>query len=188
MASRYAYSVSIQIRVADIYSTDAKIFYNLETWVATRKDPSSTRYLSQFELFQRHITTVAYKIASGADLPVSSSKASKQSPIPQVFASKITRAFLDAIYAFLDGLVLLTSSELPVLEKPSSNMGVVPPAEGAIEMSLQELVDLKDTVSIGSLIYFTQSLTFGAGRPPPFGHLKPEPFLEGHNTKHGHAA
>lgn len=100
------------------------------------------------------MTTVAYKIASGADLPVSSSKASKQSPIPQVFASKITRAFLDAIYAFLDGLVLLTSSEPPVLEKPPSNMGVVPPAEGAIEMSLQELVDLKDTVSIGSLIYF----------------------------------
>ena len=122
--------------------------------MATRKDPSSTRYLSRFELFQRHMTTVAYRIAAGADLPTSSSKSSKQSPIPQVFASKITRAFLDAIYAFLDGLVLLASSEPPVLEKPSLDMGVVPPAEGAVEMSLQELVDLKDTVSLISLVYF----------------------------------
>jgi len=100
------------------------------------------------------MTTVAYRIAAGADLPTSSSKSSKQSPIPQVFASKITRAFLDAIYAFLDGLVLLASSEPPVLEKPSLDMGVVPPAEGAVEMSLQELVDLKDTVSLISLVYF----------------------------------
>ena len=76
------------------------------------------------------MTTVTYKIAAGANLPAPSSKASKQSPIPQVFASNITRAFLDVIYAFLDGLVLLTSSEPPVLDKPSSNMGVVPPAGG----------------------------------------------------------
>jgi exocyst complex component 2 len=140
--------VSVQNLVADIYLTDAKIFYNLETWMATREDPSSTRYLSQFELFQRHMTTVAYKIAAEADLPASSSKSSKHSPIPQVFASKITKAFLDAIYAFLDGLVLLASEESPVLEKPSSNMEVVPSAEGAVEMSLQELVDLKDGVSL----------------------------------------
>ena len=94
------------------------------------------------------MTTVAYKIAAGADLPALSSKSSKQSPVPQVFASKITKAFLDAIYAFLDGLVLLGSEESPVLERPSSNMEVIPPAEGAVEMSLQELVDLKDGVSL----------------------------------------
>jgi hypothetical protein len=81
MVSRYTCFVSIQNCVADIYSTDAQIFYNLETWVATRKDPSSTRYPSQFELFQRHMTTVAYKIAAEADLPASSLKASKQSSI-----------------------------------------------------------------------------------------------------------
>jgi exocyst complex component 2 len=154
MALRYACLVSIQNHIADIYFTDAKIFYNLETWVATRKDPSSTRYLSQFEHFQRHMTTVAYKIAAGADLPASSSKASKQSPILQVFTSKITRAFLNAIYAFLDGLVLLASSDPPVSEKPLSNMGVISPAEGAVEMSLQELVDLNDAVGLINLIYF----------------------------------
>lgn len=139
---------SLKWRFEDVLTRDwlrdAKKFHALETWVATRKNPSLTRYLSQFELFQRHMTTAAYKIAAGADLPASSSKSSKQSPIPQVFASKITKAFLDAIYAFLDGLVLLASTESPVLEKPSSNMEIVPPAEGAAEMSLQELVDLKD--------------------------------------------
>jgi len=94
------------------------------------------------------MTTAAYKIAAGTDLPAPSSKSSKQSAIPHVFASKITKAFLDAIYAFLDGLVLLTSEESPVLKKMSSNMEVVPPAEGAVETSLQELLDLKDGVGL----------------------------------------
>lgn len=63
-----------------------------------------------------------------------------------MLASKIAKAFLDAIYAFLDRLALLASVGSLVLEKPSSK--VVPPPEGVIEMSLQELVDLNDPRTI----------------------------------------
>jgi len=134
--------------VTDYCPPDAKIFHNLEAWVTTRETPSSTRYLSQFELFQRHMTTAAYRIAAGADLPSTSLKSSKQPAVPQVFTSKITKTFLDAIYAFLDGLVLLASEESPLLKQCPSNLGVGALEEGAAEMTLQELLDLKDGVSV----------------------------------------
>lgn len=41
-------------------------------------------------------------------------QAVKQKPIAGEFSNKITKTFLDAIYAFLDGLVHLSSDESPV--------------------------------------------------------------------------
>jgi exocyst complex component 2 len=60
--------------------------------------------------FQKHNTTAAFKIAGGADLGPTSSD-SKQRPVPTVFTSKISKTFLDSLYAFLDGLAHLASSE-----------------------------------------------------------------------------
>ncbi|EEB87942.1 hypothetical protein MPER_14491, partial [Moniliophthora perniciosa FA553] len=94
---------------------DANIFYHLEAWVASPADPSATHYLTQMELFQRHVTTAAFKLAGGVDLSSSSlTKPLKQNPIPSAFVSKITKAFLDVLYAFLDGLVHLASEEFPI--------------------------------------------------------------------------
>jgi hypothetical protein len=79
------------------------------------------------ELFQRHVTTAAFKIAGGVDLSSTAlSKPVKQNPIATAFVSKITKAFLDAIYAFLDGLVCLTSDESPtdIGKRPAT--GAVP--------------------------------------------------------------
>ncbi|KAH8101822.1 exocyst complex component Sec5-domain-containing protein [Cristinia sonorae] len=93
---------------------DANIFYHLETWTGSTQDPYSTVYLSQIRLYQRHITTCAFKIAGGVDLAPSSSsstKVVKQHAIPQNFIGKITKAFLDSLYAFLDGMVHLASDE-----------------------------------------------------------------------------
>jgi len=69
------------------------------------------------EHFQRHLTTAAFKLAGGIDISssISLSKPTKQNPIPQVFVTRITKAFLDALYAFLDGLVLLASDESPII-------------------------------------------------------------------------
>ncbi|TFK71888.1 hypothetical protein BDN72DRAFT_837032 [Pluteus cervinus] len=94
---------------------DAGLFYYLEAWRSAPGEPGSTHYLILMESFQRHITTSAYRLAGGVDSAASAtSKPSKQSPIPQAFIIKITRAFLDTLYAFLDGLVLLASDESPV--------------------------------------------------------------------------
>ena len=60
------------------------------------------------------MTTAAFKIAIGADLSSGTSKSSRHSPTNQIFVHKIAKAFLDALYAFLDGLVLLASDESPI--------------------------------------------------------------------------
>ncbi|KAI5992863.1 hypothetical protein EDC04DRAFT_2910949 [Pisolithus marmoratus] len=79
-------------------------------------DSSVTQYMSLFEMLQRHMTLSALKIAGGVDLmtTASSLRTIQQTQLPSAFTNKITRAFLDAVYAFLDGLVHLTSSHLPV--------------------------------------------------------------------------
>ncbi|KAI0371254.1 hypothetical protein BV20DRAFT_1120669 [Pilatotrama ljubarskyi] len=95
---------------------DANIFYHLETWVGSTVDPYTTLYLSQMRTFEKHITTCAFKIAGGVDLSSSASSSSrptKQNSIPTEFVAKITKAFLDSLYAFLDGMVHLASDESP---------------------------------------------------------------------------
>jgi exocyst complex component 2 len=65
------------------------------------------------QAFQRHLTTEAFKIAGGLDLNASSaSKPVKQNRVALEFVTKITKSFLDALYAFLDGLVHLASDEV----------------------------------------------------------------------------
>ncbi|KAG6861289.1 hypothetical protein C0995_001843 [Termitomyces sp. Mi166 len=94
---------------------DARLFYLLENWVTSSTDMSATHYLDQVELFQRQLTTTGFKLAGGVDLPASVlAKPVKQNPLPQAFIQKLTKAFFDALYAFLDGLVLLVSDESPI--------------------------------------------------------------------------
>ncbi|KAJ3517910.1 hypothetical protein NLJ89_g205 [Agrocybe chaxingu] len=93
---------------------NATMFYCVEAWVSNSSEPFTTHYLAQIEIYQQHMTTTAFKLAGGVDPSSSLTRSSKQNPVPQAFISKITKAFLDAIYAFLDGLVLLASTESPV--------------------------------------------------------------------------
>lgn len=121
--------------------------------MANPSDPSSTMYLSQMETFQRQITTAAFKIAGGVDLSsnASVSKPVKQNPVPPAFISKITKAFLDVIYAFLDGLVHLASDGTPeVSEKRPGNTD----SSTITGTNPLELLDLSDAVSEISSIPF----------------------------------
>ncbi|KAJ7136006.1 exocyst complex component Sec5-domain-containing protein [Mycena epipterygia] len=121
---------------------DANVFYYLEEWIASPSDASATHYLTQMELFQRHVTTAAFKIAGGVDLATASiSKPVRQNPIPTAFVSKITKAFLDALYAFLDGLVHLASEESPVV---TGTMPVTEAAGGPGGPNPLELLDMLD--------------------------------------------
>ncbi|KAF8157048.1 exocyst complex component sec5 [Crassisporium funariophilum] len=138
-------SASLKWRFEDVLThswvRDANIFYHVEAWTINKEDPSSTYYLTQFELYQRHMTTVAYKIAAGTD---ASFKTSRQAAVPQAFIAKISKTFLDALYAFLDGLVLLASEESPILMPGrTARLGAGTNVE-ATETSLHELLELKD--------------------------------------------
>ncbi|KAJ7237307.1 exocyst complex component sec5 [Mycena haematopus] len=122
---------------------DANLFYYIEEWIASPLDASATHYLTQMELFQRQVTTAAFKLAGGVDLATTSSltKPVRQNPIPAAFVSKITKAFLDALYAFLDGLVHLASEESPVV---TGKMPRTEAAGGPGGPNPLELLDMQD--------------------------------------------
>lgn len=97
--------------VHQLTHADSKLFFHLETWEQNPADRSTTLYLGRVYEFQKYVTTAGYKIASGV---ADSSLGSKQKQIPPEFSNKITKAFLDSLYSFLDGLVHLASDDSPV--------------------------------------------------------------------------
>lgn len=97
--------------------------------------------MSLLDVFQRHLTTSALKIAGGIELSSTSSfRTIQHGQITPAFTNKITKAFLDAIYAFLDGLVHLTSSEWSVSPETCG--------PGQQMQLLSRPFDLNDTVSM----------------------------------------
>lgn len=111
---------------------DAKIFFRLETWQPDPDDPSTTAYLRQVAAFQRFCAICAYRIAGGTEeraqalmgsnasssssvssnaLNQSSSRSRSDVNLPIEFVKKAQAAFLDGLYAFLDGLVHVAFSD-----------------------------------------------------------------------------
>jgi exocyst complex component 2 len=84
-----------------------------EDWVPSLAEPFITHHPARIELFQRRLTTAAFKIAVGVDPSSTLSRPVNQNAIPQNFISKISKAFLDTIHGFFDGLLLLASDESP---------------------------------------------------------------------------
>ncbi|KAJ3813086.1 exocyst complex component sec5 [Lentinula aff. lateritia] len=122
---------------------DASDFHHLEAWVSSPSDPSATQYLTQMELYQRHITTAAYRIAGGVDSSSLIGKGNKQNPISAAFVSKIIKAFMDVLYTFLEGLVKLVEDER---EGGVNVNGVVPVATASTSNATNalELLDLSN--------------------------------------------
>ncbi|BGP36516.1 Exocyst complex component S5 [Rhodotorula kratochvilovae] len=107
---------------------DAKVFYRLETWRPDPDDPAITAFLRQVAAFQRFMSISAYRVAGGSEeranalLGASSSSSAsaggasaarsrKDIDIPANFQRKVQGAFLDGLYAFLDGLVHVAFSD-----------------------------------------------------------------------------
>ncbi|KAG0708035.1 exocyst complex component Sec5-domain-containing protein [Suillus ampliporus] len=116
---------------------DANHIYALESFTPDLSTPSTTLYLNYLESFMRHLATSAFKIAGGisADSGSGMLRAAQQNVVPPVFITKITKAFLDAMYAILDGMVVLVAEEVP-----PGVVGGAPEREGK-----QELIDLRDS-------------------------------------------
>ncbi|EIW77232.1 hypothetical protein CONPUDRAFT_168224 [Coniophora puteana RWD-64-598 SS2] len=126
--------------LTDGWLRDSNLFFFVETWTPSSSSPSTTQYLFHFELYQRYIATAAFKLAGAVDLSssggsVSSSgsnsgfgyssvlRSAKKASIPQAFAGRITKAFYDSLYAFLDGLVFLASDQSPVARERAEKKG-----------------------------------------------------------------
>ena len=106
------------------------------------------------QTFQKHLTTEAFKIAGGIDLTASTTKPLKQHRVPGSFITKITKSFLDSLYAFLDGLVLLASEETEY-KKPLVGSDVLPGTLG----NRADTIDLANTVGTISSIAELMLLT-----------------------------
>jgi exocyst complex component 2 len=122
---------------------DARAFCYLETWALSSSEPFTTEYLSDIQFFQRQLTTWALKFASGAEASSSSSRLGRR-PIPNEFLVKITKTFLDATYAFLNGLVQLAEEGSPFTE-PEKIPGVDVKTTGKLQA--MALLDTSDVVS-----------------------------------------
>ncbi|TFY53460.1 hypothetical protein EVJ58_g9441 [Rhodofomes roseus] len=126
---------------------DANIFYHLEEWIGSIADPFTTLYLSKLRAFQKEMSACTFKIAGGVDLSssaaTSSSRLVKRKAVAPEFTSKITKAFLDSLFAVLDGLVHLASDESP----PGAALPTaVSEVTGATKANPLELVNIQDTV------------------------------------------
>lgn len=116
--------------------------YALESFTPDVSAPFTTLYLANLESFMRHLATSAFKIAGGISTDSGSGvlRATQQNTVPPAFVSKITKAFLDAIYAVLDGFLVLVTEEAPPGVGTIVAAGI-PEGEGK-----QELIDLRDSV------------------------------------------
>lgn len=101
-----------------------------------------------------------FKLAGGVDLPSASNphKPLKRHAVSQEVLSSITKAFLETVYAFLDGLAHLASEESPVSHGHQAaviDMGITPGSNPL------ELLDLTETVNflgikMGPVLTFLQ--------------------------------
>ena len=139
------------------FDIDARTFHYLETWTLSSSEPYTTEYLSHIQFFQRQVTTWAFKFASSAEASSSSSRLGRR-PIPNEYLTKITRAFLDAIYAFLDGLIYLAEEGSPV-----TGAEKIPTVDVGTTGSLQALGPL-DTSDVVSHIRLQTSCPHSQGR------------------------
>lgn len=116
--------------------------YALESFTPDLSTPSTTLYLAHLESFMRHLATSAFKIAGCVSTESGSGmlRVTQQNIVPPAFTSKITKAFLDAIYAVLDGFVVLVADEAP------PGMGSIVAAGAPEREGKQELIDLRDSV------------------------------------------
>ncbi|KAG1759151.1 exocyst complex component Sec5-domain-containing protein [Suillus occidentalis] len=120
---------------------DANCMYALESFAPDLSTPSTTLYLANLESFMRHLATSAFKIAGGVSTDSGSGmlRVTQQNIVPPAFTSKITKAFLDAIYAVLDGFVVLVAEEAP------PGVGSIVAAGAPEREGKQELIDLRDS-------------------------------------------
>ncbi|KAG2125086.1 hypothetical protein DEU56DRAFT_962854 [Suillus clintonianus] len=94
---------------------DTNYMYALEAFMPNPSTPSPVLYLAHLKSFMRHLATSAFKTAGGISTDSGSGglRVAQQNVVPPAFTAKIIKAFLHAIYAALDGLVVLVAEEAP---------------------------------------------------------------------------
>ena len=133
-----------------------RVFHHLETWEPDLQVARTTVYFTKVHVFQKHNATAAYKIAGGVDpTAVYSAMPQSRRPLGPEFASNISKAFLDALYAFLDGLVHLVSDDWHLPNTILAGIEGVRDAGSTVGINVvvgAPALDLSSTVRLNELI------------------------------------
>ncbi|KAL1921037.1 uncharacterized protein VTP21DRAFT_11672 [Calcarisporiella thermophila] len=98
------------------WNRDAKTFYMLENWTLDHEYKEITAFTRLFFLFQKNCSRNAFKIASLREVGGGEDDKEQKLQLSPVFVEKIRGAFLDSLYAYLDGLVHLAFSDYVSIE------------------------------------------------------------------------
>jgi exocyst complex component 2 len=112
---------------------------------------STTICLKHSHAFQTYAATSAYKIAGGIDISATRTVA-KQTPIGRDFANKISKAFIDTLYAILDGLEKLSRPDYAV---PSFAKSL-----GSLESAIPAVPSVTTTVDPSNVVSSSKSRPF----------------------------
>ena len=106
-----------------LWQEDAKLLHMLEDWTLNPDEQATTLHLRELAAFHKSNARQAFHLAGGrsAVTPASALEASlknrnAEQPVAPEFTTRIKASFLDALYAFLDGLVHLAFSDYSPLE------------------------------------------------------------------------
>lgn len=140
--------------LCNLWQADAKIFHMLEDWTINPDEQSTTFYLKELSSFHRSNARAAYHIASGRDRDPFESSRARDTGVSREFTSRIKAAFLDAIYAFLDGIVHLAFSEYDPLDPTMSTSHKVV-GNSRLTVDVQEL-DTRILLSVTNLAHLNR--------------------------------
>lgn len=142
--------------LCNLWQTDAKIFHLLEDWTINPDEQSTTLYLKDLTAFHRSNARAAYHIASGRGSDPAESSRSKDTGVPAESTARIKGAFLDALYAFLDGIVHLAFAEYDPLD-PTITTSHKVVGNSRLTVDVQEL-DTRILLSVTNLAHLNKIL------------------------------
>ncbi|WFD31660.1 Exocyst complex component S5 [Malassezia sp. CBS 17886] len=134
-----------------LWLRDARLCHHLETWVPNTQQPSITSYLFTLSVFNRWNAREGFYMA-GARSKADPSSAGVETAIYAACCRRLKLAFVDALHAFLDGIVsaAIASGEahdaVPHMRQAPDDTPRVPDRDTRILMSVSNLSHLRHHV------------------------------------------
>lgn len=145
-----------------VWQENAKLFHMLEDWTLNPEEQATTLHLREIAVFHKSNARQAFHLAGGrsASTPVSALEVSRkhrtaEQPVPPEFTQRIKGAFLDALYAFLDGLVHLAFSDYSPLEPRTALSVQSVPGHPGTSVDVRDL-DTRVLLSVTNLSHLSR--------------------------------
>lgn len=145
--------------LCQLWLEDAKLFHRLEDWTMNPEEEATTLFLGELAAFHSYNSKVAYDIACGKDNERTNPAADSSAVQPSAeCTARIKGTFVDAIYAYLDGLVNLAFSEYNPLNAhtTTSQKVIMDKSKQAVVIDVKDL-DTRILLGVTNLSRFSRS-------------------------------